>query len=205
MESASEKRTWYGLFRNITITAGGITRLKELWKKGELPGGVKLSEDELCTLALTIALKDPGVAGKILAEQRTRITGNDRLQRFDFMAPSVSSDQAVRDAFFSSLADPANREHEPWVLEALGYLHHPMVAQRSEKYILPSLEMLEEIKATGDIFFPGGWISATLAGHRSATAEEIVSRFMESRPGYPPDLRLKILQAADHLYRNMMK
>ena len=58
-----------------------------------------------------------------------------------------------------ALRDPANREHEPWVLEALGYLHHPMVAKRSEHYILPSLEMLEEIKSTGDIFFPGSWIS----------------------------------------------
>ncbi len=200
-ESASEKRTWYGLFRNVTITAPGLTRMKEMWKDGGLPGGVRLSEDELCTLALTIALKDPGDAGKILSEQRTRITGNDRLQRFDFVVPSVSDDQAVRDAFFNSLRDPANREHEPWVLEALGYLHHPMVSQRSEQYILPSLEMLEEIKSTGDIFFPGSWIATTLAGHRSAETRETVERFLDDHPGYPPDLRLKILQAADHLFR----
>ncbi|MFZ2286330.1 MAG: M1 family aminopeptidase [Bacteroidales bacterium] len=200
-ESASEKRTWYGLFRNVAITAGGMTRLRELWKNGELPGGVKLSEDELCTLALILVLKDPGDTGKILSEQRTRITGNDRLLRFDFVVPSVSADQAIRDAFFISLSDPANREHEPWVLEALGYLHHPMVAQRSEKYILPSLEMLEEIKSTGDIFFPGSWIASTLEGHRSPEVLETVERFLEEHPDYPQDLKLKILQAADHLLR----
>jgi len=200
-ESASEKRTWYGLYRNVALTAGGLSRLRDLWKSTELPGGVKLSEDELCTLALTLALKDPEGAPEILAAQRTRITGNDRLQRFDFVIPSVSADPAVRDAFFEGLRDPVNREHEPWVLEALGYLHHPLVAQRAEHYILPSLELLEEIKKTGDIFFPGGWISSTLAGHHSAEALLTVEKFLEAHPDYPQDLRLKILQAADYLFR----
>jgi aminopeptidase N len=62
--------------------------------------------------------------------------------------------------------------------------------------------MLEEIKSTGDIFFPGGWISSTLAGHRSAEVLETVERFLDERPEYPADLKLKILQAADHLFRH---
>jgi aminopeptidase N len=94
-----------------------------------------------------------------------------------------------------------NREHEQWVIEALGYLHHPMVAKRSEKYILQSLEMLEEIKSTGDIFFPGSWITTTLAGHHSPEARTTVEKFLDDHPDYPPDLKLKILQAADHLFR----
>ena len=200
-ETASEKRTWYELYRSVAVTDTGLAWLTGVLKSAELPGGVKLSEDELCTLALTLAMKDPENAPELLAAQRTRITGSDRLQRYDFVVPSVSADQAVRDAFFNSLRDPANREHEPWVLEALGYLHHPMVAQRSEHYILPSLEMLEEIKATGDIFFPGSWISSTLAGHRSAEALLTVEDFLDSHPDYPQDLKLKILQAADHLFR----
>jgi aminopeptidase N len=117
------------------------------------------------------------------------------------VTPAVSPEAAVRDAFFESLRDPANREREPWVLEALGYLHHPSVAERSEHYILPSLEMLEEIKSTGDIFFPGGWISTTLAGHRSPETRETVEKFLDDHPDYPADLKLKILQAADHLFR----
>ena len=117
------------------------------------------------------------------------------------MIPAVSADAAVRDTFFESLRDPASREREPWVLEALGYLHHPMFAERSEKYILPSLEMLEEIKSTGDIFFPGDWISSTLAGHRSPEARATVEKFLDDHPDYPSDLKLKILQAADRLMR----
>jgi aminopeptidase N len=200
--AASDKRTWYGLYLRIAVTDKGLAYLNDTWKRSELPGGVKLSEDELCTLALTLGLKGHPDAQKIIAAQRERITADDRLQRYDFMIPSVSPDPAVRDAFFNSLRDPAGREHEPWVLEALDYLHHPMVAQRAEQYILPSLEMLEEIKSTGDIFFPGGWISSTLAGHRSAEALETVERFLDERPEYPADLKLKILQAADHLFRH---
>jgi aminopeptidase N len=215
-ESAAEKRSWFGTLRSVTVTPAGLAYLATLWKNGELPGEtmtgsavpgmvrpdvVRLSEDELCTLSLTLALKGYPGAGRIIADQRKRLDGKERLERFDFVTSAVSPEAAVRDAFFESLRDPANREREPWVLEALGYLHHPAVAERSEKYILPSLEMLEEIKSTGDIFFPGGWISATLEGHRSTEARTTVEKFLDDHPDYPADLRLKILQAADHLFR----
>ena len=200
-ESPAEKRSWFGTLRSMTVTLSGLDYLASLWKSEELPGPVSLSEDELCTLALTLALKGYPGADRIIADQRKRIEGKERLERFDFVTPAVSADAAVRDSFFENLRDPANREREPWVLEALGYLHHPLVAERSEKYILPSLELLEEIKSTGDIFFPGGWISATLEGHRSAVARATVEKFLDDHPDYPADLKLKILQAADHLFR----
>jgi len=220
-ENPAEKRSWFGTLSSVTVTQSGLAYLASLWKSGTLPGGtlqggniqggarpgenlpgpVRLSEDELCTLALTLALKGYTGADRIIADQRKRIENKERLERFDFVTPAVSADAAVRDAFFESLRDPANREREPWVLEVLGYLHHPMVAERSEKYILPSLEMLEEIKSTGDIFFPERWISATLEGHRSAEARATVEKFLDDNPDYPADLKLKILQAADHLFR----
>jgi aminopeptidase N len=195
------QRTWFDLYRNIAVTEDGMTNLRKTWESTLLPGGLEISEDELCTLTLTMAVKGYDKAEEIIAGQRGRITSNDRLLRFEFVVPSVSSDQTVRDAFFNSLSNPVNREHEPWVIEALEYLHHPMVAQRSEHYILPSLEMLEEIKSTGDIFFPGNWITTTLAGHHSTEAKTTVEKFLDDHPDYPPDLTLKILQASDHLVR----
>ena len=202
-DNPSELRSWYGLYRSVVVSGNGLSHLKDFWKQSELPGGVKLSEDEQCTLALTLALKGDPDAQQIITTQRDRLVGRERLERFDFVIPSVSPDAAVRDAFFNNLRDPANREHEPWVLEALGYLHHPMVAARAEQYILPSLELLEVIKSTGDIFFPGNWISTTLEGHHSVGARGTVEQFLDERPGYPADLRLKILQAADHLFRGV--
>jgi aminopeptidase N len=136
-----------------------------------------------------------------MKQQYNNIKNPDRKKKFAFIAPAVSGDEAVRDSFFESLKKAENREQEPWVIEALGYLHSPLRQKSSEKYILPSLELLEEIKATGDIFFPAGWITTTLQGHQSEVAKETVISFLKTHPGYPENLRLKILQAADQLMR----
>ena len=117
------------------------------------------------------------------------------------MRPALSADRAIRDDFFASLADPVNRERERWVLEALFFLHHPLRATESEGYILPSLELLEEIQRTGDIFFPLGWLVANLSGHSSTSAAAIVQGFLDDRADLPPRLRGKLLQAADPLFR----
>src|SRR6185295_727507 len=90
---------------------------------------------------------------------------------------------------------------EPWVLDVVRYLHHPLRAAAAEKYIPQSLMMIEEIKRTGDIFFPLGWLSATLDGHQTATAAEMVTRFLAERRDLPPRLRGKVLQAAEELFQ----
>jgi aminopeptidase N len=107
----------------------------------------------------------------------------------------------VRSNFFASLADPQRRETESWVLDALENLHHPLRTAQSQRFILPSLELLEEIQATGDIFFPTGWLRATLRHHHSDEALSQVDQFLAARPDYNPQLRMKILQAADPLRR----
>ena len=118
------------------------------------------------------------------------------------MRPALSPDQAVRDAFFDSLADVKNRRREPWVLEGLSFLHHPLRAASSEKYIPRSLALLREIQRTGDIFFPKRWMDATLSGHRSASAARLVTTFVAGLPAtYPDRLRRIILSAADDLFR----
>jgi len=195
------RRNWFNIFRGIALTEEGIEKLYNAWETGMIIPGAKLSEEEMCTLSLVLALKQHPKGGQIVAQQLEQIKNTDRKKRYEFVLPSVSSDQKVKDDFFLTLADPVNREREPWVLEALGYLHHPLNAKNSVKYIRKSLDMLEEIKYTGDIFFPGSWVSTTLSGHNSVEALEIVNTFLSDNPDYPEDLRLKILQAADHLYR----
>ena len=87
--------------------------------------------------------------------------------------------------WFASLADVANRRHEPWVLEGLRYLHHPLRAAASEKYIEPSLMLLAEIQRTGDIFFPKRWmdsdarrppVRAAAAAHRPRVRRSAAAR-----------------------------
>jgi aminopeptidase N len=109
----------------------------------------------------------------------------------------LSNEEAVRDAFFETLKDEKNREAESWVLGALGNLHHPLRRKESIKYIEPSLELLQEIQQTGDIFFPTRWLDQTLGDHNSVEAVEIVENFLVDNPGYNAQLTMKILQSVD--------
>ena len=68
----------------------------------------------------------------------------DRKARLAFVTPALSANPAERGAFFASLKALSNRQHEPWVLDGLRYLHHPLRASASEPYIRPSLDLLGE-------------------------------------------------------------
>jgi aminopeptidase N len=152
-------------------------------------------------MALDLAVRSVPQAASILEEQRGRFMNPDRKARFEFVMPALAASDETRDAWFESLKDVKNRRREPWVLEGLQYLHHPLRAASAEKYVRPSLELLVEIQRTGDIFFPTRWMNATLSGHNTASAAAAVREFLKQQPGYPVRLRRIILQAADELFR----
>jgi aminopeptidase N len=70
-----------------------------------------------------------------------------------------------------------------------------------EAYILPSLELLQEIQVSGDIFFPKNWLDATLKNYNSESPVHTVTTFLRERPDYNKQLRMKILQSADMMTR----
>jgi aminopeptidase N len=151
--------------------------------------------------ALELAVRDACGAEAILDRQEAAIENEDLAARFRFVRGAVSADADARDAFFAGLASAENRRHEPWVLEALSFLHHPIRIETATNYIAPSLELLEEIRTTGDIFFPRNWITTILRYHTSDEAVEIVTTFLAQRDDLPTRLRLITLQAADHVIR----
>jgi aminopeptidase N len=199
--TASGKATYFNSFRSIALTKTALDRLRSIWREETDIPGLTLSEGDYTRLALELAVREVEDWDLILVQQAERIQNPDRRDQFEFVRPALSADPLVRQRFFESLSDAANREHEPWALEGLRYLHHPLRAPTSEQYILPSLELLEEIQATGDIFFPKRWLDATLGGHSSSSAAAVVRRFLESHPDYPSQLKGKVLQSADGLFR----
>jgi aminopeptidase N len=200
--TSSLKSAWFAALRDTAQSKDTIAWLERIWRKTETVPGLTLAEPDFITLALRLALLEaPGAEG-ILDEQLARIENPDRRDRFVFVRPSVSADVTVRDAFFARLGDAKMRQREPWVLEGLTYLHHPLRAATAEKHIPRSLAMLREIQRTGDIFFPTRWMEATLGGHSSASAALMVKRFLTELPdGYPDRLRRVILSASDDLFR----
>lgn len=191
-------RAWHGLVR----TADGVARLRRIWAEEKAVPGVTLSERDFTVLGAALAVRAAPGTEEILARQAARIENPDRRARFDFLRPALSPDPEVRERFFAGLREAANREREPWVLAALGYLHHPLRAAHARRFIRPALDMLVDVQRTGDIFFPAGWLDATLGGHNSPAAAATVRRFLDGLDaGYPPRLRAKVLQAADMLFR----
>ena len=152
--SLDAKSVYYKTLVNIASSKETIERLYEIWESELDVGGLPMAEADYMTLAYELAVRLPEKSDYILTTQLDRIKNEDRKKRFKFVMPALSPDQSTRDAFFESLKDASNRRPERWALEALGYLHHPLRAESSEKFILPSLELLEEIQTTGDIFFP---------------------------------------------------
>jgi aminopeptidase N len=200
-ETASgKKKLLFRLYQAVASSPEARDRLYTIWNDQKAPAGVTLTEDDYTSLALALAVRDYPAEG-ILAKQLIRIKNPDRKKRLEFMMPALSSSAAERDAFFASLASEANREREAWVTAALGYLHHPLRAQTSAKYLAKSLELLEEIQRTGDIFFPESWLRSILSGYQTPETAQLVRKFLAERPTYNPRLRAKLLQAADSPFR----
>jgi aminopeptidase N len=201
--SAGAQKLYFKAYQGIALSAAAQARLYKIWQTQQPPVQVKLTEDDYTSLALALAVRAYSAPQPILPEQLARIKNVDRRQRLEFMMPALSPDVAVRDQFFASLKDEKNREKEAWVTATLGYLHHPLRQATSEKYLPASLDLLAEIQATGDIFFPASWLQSTLGSYQSATAARTVQAFLTAHPAssYNPQLRLKLLQAADDLFR----
>ena len=197
---SNNKKNLLKLYQTIFLTDEAYDKLYPIWKNQMPPEGIKLSEDDYTALAFALKLRKNDV--NILDDQLQRIKNPDRKKRFQFIIPALSADVKVRDQFFESLADHKNREKESNVLAALNYLHHPLQQATSIKYLKQSLDLLEEIQVTGDIFFPQSWLQATFSDYQSAEALKIVTEFLQTHPQYPLKLKAKILQATDMLKRS---
>ncbi|WP_316798462.1 M1 family aminopeptidase [Pedobacter frigidisoli] len=198
---SNNKKALFGTYQSVYMSKDGGMKLDEIWKTQKGPTGIKLTEDDFTGIAFTLALKSDTVSS-YLKIQRDRITNQERKNRISFLMPALSTDVKERDSFFASLSERKNRQKEAWVGSALTYLNHPLRQSTSIKYLPKSLEILEEIKNTGDIFFPQSWLGAIFSSYQSKEAYQIVTDFLKKYPDYNPKLKGKILQATDHLYRS---
>jgi aminopeptidase N len=198
----SQKAAWFGALRNVASTPGTVSWLRQVWEKTDTVPGLPLAEGDYTSLALALAVREVSGWSDILKTQLGRIENPDRKGRFEFMMPALSADPAERERWFASLQDVRNRRHEPWVLDGLDYMNHPLRAVASKKDVKASLDLLWDIQKTGDIFFPKRWLDSVLGGHNSKDVADTVRAFLKNLPAdYPERLRNITLQSADELFR----
>ena len=204
LQMAKNEKTQLSYFKTysrIGITNNAIENLLQIFHQEKTIKKLQLSTRDFTNLAFELSLRDIDNIEEILDIQYQRIDNKERKARFEFIRPALSSDEKIRDQFFHLLMDEKNREKEPWVVTAVYYLNHPLRNQSAIKYIRPSLDILKELQATGDIFFPAQWLNATFAGHSSIKAVTEINIFLNENPDYPVNLKNKILQSTDMVFR----
>jgi aminopeptidase N len=172
--TASQKAAWFNAYRETVLSRDGVTWLERVWRREEKIAGLPFAETDEIAMALELAVRDVPNASEILRTQLERTQNPDRKSRFAFVMPALSADPAERERAFDRFRSVENRRREPWVLESLQYLHHPLREPHSRRFVRPALELLREIQQTGDIFFPTRWMESTLGGHRSPEVAEQV-------------------------------
>ena len=199
--TTSLKSAWFSAFRDDALTADGVAWLERVWRREDQIPGLTFAETDEIEMAMELAVREVPDAPQILQTQLERTQNPDRRARFAFVMPALSADPQVRAQAFERFTSLDNRRREPWVLESMSYLNHPLREADSERFIRPSLELLAQIQKTGDIFFPGRWMDTALWGHRSPRAAAIVRDFLAQELAYPQRLRWTVLSSADELFR----
>jgi aminopeptidase N len=187
--------------RSIATTPATLEWLRAIWSNETQIDGLTLREADYVALAAELAVRSTN-ADDIVQRQLARTQNDDRRAALAFVAPALSADPARREEFFQSITNVANRRREPWVIDGMRWLHHPIRARESIVFIRPALDLLEDVRRTGDIFLPKRWLDAMFSGHRSPEAAGVVREFLDQRPAeYPLALRRMILASADYLFR----
>jgi aminopeptidase N len=195
------RNAYFKAFQSIFLSEDGWRKLHRVWS-GKIPQGLTLSERDRMEIAYALALREKQPdADKILDKQKSQIKDIERSQEFAFVRRSVVGTQIEFDNLFAELLKPEGRKNEPWALDALAFLHHPLHGKESEKYIDSALTELSQIKRTQGIFFPLEWVSNSLAFHINSATKSKVDRYLKAHPELDDGLHLKVLQAADLLDR----
>lgn len=201
-ESSSTQKTLLKAWVKVVNSPEGLTKMAALCLKSEVVKGLVLSEKDRIDMVCELMVRDVKDGNVIAQQVMTGLKDANNREMLQFVLPALSQEVRVRDAFFASLSDRNKRRKEKWVETALGYLHHPLRQGTSIRYLPQTLHLLEEIRTTGDIFFPIGWLNQSFGSYYTQEAYTIADEFLVSHPDYPEHLKLKILQSMDGVRRS---
>ena len=209
LQRATAERRLFDMMQSHSLQSVRQTLLRQLSLKATTPDVVDslygiwqdhrstlLNNRDYMRMAYHLAIMMPGRWQEILGTERTHLKTDDERKEFDFISRACNPDEMVQQQLFSDLLKVENRRVEPWARTMLALLNDPTREPLSNRYLVPGLDVLEEIQRTGDIFFPGYWLSSLLEGHSSEEARQTVSGWIEAHPMLPAALMNKLLDNA---------
>ena len=173
-------------------------RLYDIWESQSAPS---LNNRDYMRMAYHLAIMFPERWQNILAVQHNRLKTDDQRREFDFISRACNPDTLVQQQLFNELLQAENRRVEPWARDMLALLNDLTREPLANRYLIPGLDALEEVQRTGDIFFPGYWLTGLLAGHRSEQAKQLVHQWIDQHPDLEPALMNKLKENAYWLLR----
>ncbi|UCS94595.1 peptidase M1 [Echinicola marina] len=198
---ANIKKTLFGLYSSVAYSKDAKEQLYKIWSKETVIPNLNLNEDDYTELAMKLILFEHPKTEEIIKITKDAIINPDKLERFEFLLSALSADENQRDAKAAGFAQAVNREKEAWVSAALSFIHHPLRQNSGIKHLRASLDLLDEVQRTGDIFFPKAWLNSTIGRYSSPEAHRILNEFLDDNPDLNPVLWKKLMQASDDLVR----
>lgn len=184
------------LLRQLSLKAVTTDVLDSLYVIWEQKSAAFFNNRDYMRLAWHLALMRPAGWQAILAAQRDRLSTDDERREFDFVSRACNPDPVAQQRLFNELLQVENRRVEPWARSMLALLNDPSREPFSNRYLVPGLDVLEEIQRTGDIFFPGYWLSSLLDGHSSDEARQLVKSWIDTHPTLESALMNKLKENA---------
>ena len=189
------------LLRQLSIKAESPKVLDKLYEIWNQQNATFLNSRDYMRMAYHLAIMKPKQWQEILDEQRSRLSNVDQQREFDFISRACNPDTRVQQQLFDELLMAENRRVEPWARDMLALLNDPTREPLSNRYLIPGLDALQEVQRTGDIFFPGYWLTGLLSGHRSEGAKQVVRQWIDAHTSLDAALMNKLKENAYWLLR----
>ena len=94
------KKNIFDLWQGIAYSEKAKEKLYGVWNKTVQIPDLMLNQDDFSEMAMSLALYEHRLSEKVLETAKAQLNTPDKIERFEFLRPALSSDVAVRDAFF---------------------------------------------------------------------------------------------------------
>lgn len=176
------------------------------WSKPGLEALGRLLDDRSAALASRDRFRfiqrllvrgDPDAPRRLAAQAATDRSDDGR--RYAYAAGAAAADAGLKRVLFKAFLDERSLA-EGWIEAALGPLNAPEHAVLTAPLLPEALARLPELKRRHRIFFVNGWLAAFIGGQTEPAALATVEAALRDAR-LDPDLRLKVMEAADGLER----
>ena len=199
-ENKDLRIVWFRALAGLAQGAAGRAELKSLLRgRLKVPGVELRQQDRWRMVTALIAYGDPEADVFLKTEQTSDATGEG--QKYSYVAQAAQPDPNAKQLYFIEYLHNTERP-EDWIEESLGAFNYWNQSAVTGPFLESALRALPEIKVERKIFFLTEWLDAFIGGQVSAVAAQQVHEYLRQN-AIDPDLRLKILQAADELDRTV--